>query len=59
MKFEKKSFEQKTLEVIQKFDPQQDYMCLVQTNHFFSTDAYLRLISDAQAKMKGDKKWNL
>lgn len=48
MKFEKKTFEQKTLEAIRDFDKKKaergEYFCMVQTNDYFTTDAYLALM---------------
>jgi len=51
MKFEKKNFEQRTLEMIRDFDPSHDYHCLVQENDYFTRQSYLNLIGLAQQKM--------
>lgn len=48
MKFEKKTFEQKTLESIKDFDPNHDYHCFVQENDYFTTHSYLALMRQAQ-----------
>ena len=47
MKVEKKTFEQQTLEVIKEFDLTKDYYCMVQTNDYFTKEAYLNLIKKA------------
>lgn len=51
MKFEKKTFEQRNLEMIRDFDRNANYYCMVQMNQFFSTDAYLALMARAQDKL--------
>lgn len=51
MKFEKKSFEQRTLQAIKDFDKSKadkgEYFCMVQTNDYFSTHTYLALMHKA------------
>ena len=51
-KFEQKTFDQKNLETIRNFDRNRarngGYMCMVQTNHYFSTQTYLELMAKAQ-----------
>lgn len=55
MKFEQNTFESNMLQTIKDFDQNKaargEYLCLVQTNEFFTTDAYLALIAKAQQKM--------
>lgn len=51
MKFEKKTFEQRTLESIRDFDKAKasrgEYFCMVQTNDYFTTETYLALMDKA------------
>lgn len=51
MKFEKKTFEQRTLESIRDFDKVKadkgEYFCMVQTNDYFTTETYLALMHKA------------
>lgn len=55
MKFEMKTFESRTLEMIRDYDKKKaergEYFCLVQENHHFNTAAYLALMDKAQQKM--------
>lgn len=63
MKFEKKTFEQRTLESIRDFDKAKarrgEYFCMVQTNDYFSTETYLALMEKAQQKMLKQKGQNM
>lgn len=47
MKFERKTFEQRTLEMIRDFDPAHDYHCLVQENDYFTKLSYFNLMKQA------------
>ena len=55
MKFQKKDFEERNLETIREFCPDKadDYIVLVQENHYFNRNSYLGLIGKAHEKLVG------
>ena len=55
LKFQKKDFEERNLETIREFCPDKadDYVVLVQENHYFNRHSYLGLISKAHEKLTG------
>lgn len=55
LKFQKKDFDEMNLETIREFDETRadDYVVLLQENHYFNRNSYLSVISKAHDKLAG------
>jgi hypothetical protein len=50
-RFTKEKFEKKVQSLIENFDPNKNYMLLLQEDLYLKRESYLRLMMDAQAEL--------